>query len=56
MYAYLFALIFQHQKQRHFKCGQCSKKLGTASGMAVHMYQVHNVRVDKYEPDFVPIT
>ncbi|KAL0482869.1 hypothetical protein AKO1_014160 [Acrasis kona] len=31
----------QHQKARHFKCIHCNRKLGSASGMATHVLQVH---------------
>lgn len=34
-------ILIQHQKARHFKCHICHKKLSTASGMRIHMMQVH---------------
>ncbi|KAJ0390621.1 hypothetical protein P43SY_011196 [Pythium insidiosum] len=34
-------ILIQHQKARHFKCHICHKKLSTASGMVIHMMQVH---------------
>jgi len=34
-------ILIQHQKAKHFKCNVCHKKLTTAGGMAIHVYQVH---------------
>ncbi|KAI9220210.1 hypothetical protein BC828DRAFT_348531, partial [Blastocladiella britannica] len=34
-------ILLQHQKQKHFKCDYCSKKLNTAGGMQIHVMQVH---------------
>ena len=34
-------VLIMHQKSRHFKCNFCNKKLSTASGMVVHVAQVH---------------
>ncbi|OQR91446.1 hypothetical protein THRCLA_22464 [Thraustotheca clavata] len=34
-------VLIMHQKSRHFKCAFCNKKLSTASGMVVHVAQVH---------------
>lgn len=41
-------ILEQHQKAKHFKCSVCSKKLSTASGMVVHVFQVHKQSVTKY--------
>jgi hypothetical protein len=30
-----------HQKAKHFKCSVCDKKLSTAGGLVVHMYNQH---------------
>jgi hypothetical protein len=30
-----------HQKAKHFKCSVCEKKLSTAGGLVVHMYNQH---------------
>ncbi|RHX98515.1 hypothetical protein DYB25_007556 [Aphanomyces astaci] len=35
-------VLIMHQKARHFKCNYCNKKLSTASGMVVHIAQVHH--------------
>jgi hypothetical protein len=37
--------LVTHQKAKHFKCGECGRKLNTAQGLAVHSYQVHKVSV-----------
>jgi hypothetical protein len=34
-------ILIEHQKARHFKCQICSRKLNSASGLNVHMTQVH---------------
>ena len=34
-------ILIQHQKARHFKCHLCNKKMSTASGMSIHIQQVH---------------
>lgn len=39
--------MVQHQKAKHFKCHACHKKLSTASGMAIHVLQVHKESVTK---------
>ncbi|GBE60019.1 zinc finger containing protein [Babesia ovata] len=36
-------VLIMHQKAKHFKCGECNRKLETANGLAVHMQQVHKV-------------
>lgn len=41
-------ILVQHQKAKHFKCHVCNKKLSTASGMAIHVLQVHKEAVSKY--------
>eukprot|EP01080_Neovahlkampfia_damariscottae_P012309 gene12309-5983_t len=38
-------VLIGHQKSKHFKCPKCSKKLGSASGMATHALQCHKVSV-----------
>ncbi|KAK4742466.1 hypothetical protein SAY87_000467 [Trapa incisa] len=38
-------ILVQHQKAKHFKCHACHKKLSTASGMAIHVLQVHKESV-----------
>ena len=41
-------ILVQHQKAKHFKCHACNKKLSTASGMVIHVLQVHKENVTKY--------
>lgn len=41
-------ILVQHQKAKHFKCHVCHKKLSTASGMVIHVLQVHKENVTKY--------
>jgi transcription elongation factor Elf1 len=38
-------ILIQHQKAKHFKCTHCNRKLGSASGMATHVAQVHKETV-----------
>ncbi|XP_027770570.1 protein SUPPRESSOR OF FRI 4-like isoform X1 [Solanum pennellii] len=40
-------ILVQHQKAKHFKCNHCHRKLSTASGMAIHVLQVHKETVTK---------
>merc|ERR1739838_811678 len=40
-------VLVQHQKARHFKCLECNKKLDTATGLVVHMIQVHKINISK---------
>ncbi|KAL9271665.1 SUPPRESSOR OF FRI 4-like protein [Drosera capensis] len=40
-------ILVQHQKAKHFKCHVCNKKLSTASGMVIHVLQVHKETVTK---------
>ena len=41
------AVLMQHQKNKHFKCHLCSRKLQTASGMVIHIEQVHKETIKK---------
>lgn len=34
-------VLIQHQRAKHFKCSRCSRRLGSAPGMGIHMLQVH---------------
>lgn len=34
-------VLVQHQKAKHFKCEHCHKKLYSAPGLMIHVYQVH---------------
>mmetsp|Transcript_22968 Transcript_22968/g.65707 ORF Transcript_22968/g.65707 Transcript_22968/m.65707 type:complete len:274 (+) Transcript_22968:75-896(+) len=40
-------VLVQHQKAKHFKCHQCHRKLDTATGLVVHMLQVHKETITK---------
>jgi len=40
-------ILVQHQKAKHFKCHICHKKLTTAGGMVIHVYQVHKENITK---------
>jgi hypothetical protein len=40
-------ILIQHQKAKHFKCHVCHKKLSSASGMLIHVLQVHKESVSK---------
>jgi len=40
-------ILIQHQKAKHFKCHICRRKLSSASGLVVHLYQVHKENITK---------
>lgn len=40
-------VLIQHQRAKHFKCPQCRKKISSAHGMMVHVFQVHKETIDK---------
>eukprot|EP01122_Echinamoeba_exundans_P015490 TRINITY_DN736_c0_g3_i1.p1 TRINITY_DN736_c0_g3~~TRINITY_DN736_c0_g3_i1.p1 ORF type:complete len:287 (+),score=71.73 TRINITY_DN736_c0_g3_i1:79-939(+) len=40
-------ILIAHQKSRHFKCHVCSKKLSSAPGLVVHIFQVHKETITK---------
>jgi len=40
-------VLIQHQRAKHFKCPQCNKKISTAHGMMVHVFQVHKETIEK---------
>jgi len=42
--------LILHQKNKHFKCLQCGKRLVSAKALSVHSLQVHKVTV-RYIPD-----
>lgn len=46
-------VLIQHQKAKHFKCTQCNRKLDLASGLVVHMMQVHKTNL-KAVPNALP--
>lgn len=37
--------LVQHQRNKHFKCDNCNKKLNSSKSLAVHSYQVHKINV-----------
>jgi hypothetical protein len=37
--------LITHQKTKHFKCGECHKKLTTAKALSVHSLQVHKTSI-----------
>lgn len=39
------ATLVQHQRNKHYKCPECNRKLNTAQGLKVHAYQVHKLNV-----------
>ncbi|KAG5461164.1 MAG: hypothetical protein BJ554DRAFT_6687 [Olpidium bornovanus] len=41
-------VLIQHQRAKHYKCGQCGKKLNTAGGLVVHTAQVHKDNLQWY--------
>lgn len=54
-------VLLLHQKAKHFKCPQCNRKLDTATGLVVHLLQVHkesltkvpNAKKDREGPELV---
>lgn len=40
-------VLIQHQKAKHFKCMACNRKLDTATGLVVHMLQVHKETISR---------
>lgn len=46
-------VLIQHQKAKHFKCLQCNRRLDVASGLVVHMMQVHKTNL-KTVPNALP--
>jgi hypothetical protein len=41
------SILIQHQKAKHFKCHLCPRKLTTASGMVIHIHQVHKEQIKR---------
>eukprot|EP00624_Nannochloropsis_granulata_P000002 evm.model.NODE_10003_length_20220_cov_27.836004.2 len=41
------ATLLLHQKNKHFKCQLCPRKLTSASGMVIHVAQVHKETLKK---------
>lgn len=41
-------VLIQHQKQKHFKCPVCKRKLQSVGGLVIHAYQVHKETITKY--------
>ncbi|KTW31588.1 hypothetical protein T552_00226 [Pneumocystis carinii B80] len=42
-------VLTAHQRAKHFKCARCSRKLNTASGLAIHVVQVHKETISTVE-------
>jgi DNA-directed RNA polymerase subunit RPC12/RpoP len=40
--------LVQHQKNKHYKCPECNRKLNTAQGLSVHAYQVHKLTITRF--------
>eukprot|EP01059_Diplonema_ambulator_P037347 TRINITY_DN983_c1_g1_i3.p1 TRINITY_DN983_c1_g1~~TRINITY_DN983_c1_g1_i3.p1 ORF type:complete len:255 (+),score=16.50 TRINITY_DN983_c1_g1_i3:64-828(+) len=40
-------VLIQHQKEKHFKCEICQRKLTSANGMKSHCLKRHSVNVEK---------
>lgn len=40
-------ILVHHQKARHFKCTQCSKRFNNSNSLSIHLSQVHKVELDK---------
>lgn len=40
------ANLIIHQKNKHFKCPECNRKMNTAQGLATHAYQVHHLSLN----------
>ena len=39
--------LILHQKNKHFKCPECNKRLSTAKALSVHSLQVHKVTIHR---------
>lgn len=37
--------LVTHQKNKHFKCPECNRKMNTAQGLSTHCYQVHKLTI-----------
>lgn len=46
-------VLIQHQKARHFKCSQCSRRLNSGSGLVIHLAQVHKITMERI-PNCIP--
>ena len=42
-------VLITHQKNKHFKCGHCHKKLNSAAGLVIHTAQIHKHTLTTYE-------
>lgn len=38
---FLFPVLLEHQKAKHYRCPYCPRRLNTAGGLTVHLHQVH---------------
>jgi len=39
-------VLILHQRAKHFRCPKCNKKISSAHGMMVHMFQVHQATIE----------
>lgn len=46
-------VLIIHQKTRHFRCGHCQRKMNSASGLVVHLAQLHKVHQETI-PNCIP--
>lgn len=46
-------ILIVHQKAKHFKCLYCSRRLNSASGLVVHIAQIHKKTIDSV-PNALP--
>ena len=42
-------ILISHQRAKHFKCGNCNRRLNTIGGLSVHMNQVHKEPLTEVE-------
>ncbi|KAJ9467979.1 Protein SUPPRESSOR OF FRI 4 [Diplonema papillatum] len=40
-------LLVQHQKEKHFKCDTCGKRLTSSAGLKSHSQKLHSVEISK---------
>jgi len=39
-------ILIEHQRGKHFKCPICHRRLSSAKGMMIHVFQVHKENID----------
>jgi len=40
-------VLILHQRAKHFRCPECNKRVSSAHGMMVHMFQVHQATIER---------